>query len=73
MTLAKLNGTWLRCGHCGHKLFKMEGGAEALPAIEIKCHSCKALNYTSANAQKAPRTDCTDVGIETIGCKEQTA
>lgn len=39
---------WIRCSECGHKLGKAVGhwtGARAFPAIEIKCHSCKTLNY----------------------------
>lgn len=38
--------SWVRCGRCGHKLFRLTHPNQINPAIEIKCHSCKALNYT---------------------------
>ena len=34
---------WVRCGKCRNKLFKYTG-KDKLHDIEIKCHSCKALN-----------------------------
>lgn len=39
---------WIRCRKCGHKLGKAVGKwnkHNSFPAIEIKCHSCKELNY----------------------------
>lgn len=39
--------SWLRCGKCSHKLGKLEkSDAESSTniRIEIKCHSCKAIN-----------------------------
>lgn len=49
MATAKLGkDRWIRCAECGHKLGKAVGewgGRNAFPAIEIKCHSCKTLNY----------------------------
>lgn len=46
---------WCKCGKCGHKLFKMNNTNPdsnlvftamnlMLSDIEIKCHSCKAIN-----------------------------
>lgn len=37
---------WIRCGACGHKLGKLKSiGHSSVPTLlEIKCHSCKALN-----------------------------
>lgn len=38
---------WVRCGNCGHKLFKLtDRKYQRKPEkiIEIKCHSCKVLN-----------------------------
>ena len=39
---------WVRCGVCGHKLFKLTDKRYRNPAkpefIEVKCHSCKVLN-----------------------------
>lgn len=37
---------WIRCGACGHKLGKLKSaGHYSTPVlVEIKCHSCKALN-----------------------------
>lgn len=34
---------WIRCGKCRNKLFKWTG-TDRPQYIEIKCHSCKALN-----------------------------
>lgn len=40
-----IDGEWARCGKCRNKLFKWTGNDR--PAhIEIKCHSCKAINVT---------------------------
>jgi len=42
------DGEWIRCGKCGHKLGKIVGvwsDKNQLPALEIKCSSCKSLNY----------------------------
>lgn len=40
---------WFRCAKCGHKLGRAAGkwddGRGFFPAIEIKCHSCKSINY----------------------------
>ncbi len=45
---ARRDNEWVRCGNCGHKLGKMIGvwpEKQAMPAFEMKCHSCKTLNY----------------------------
>ena len=45
---------WIRCGECGHKLGKACGDwnfRNAFPAIEIKCHSCKKVNYIMIGGQ----------------------
>lgn len=36
----------IRCGKCGHILFKITGAGhcDPSPILEIKCHSCKAIN-----------------------------
>lgn len=36
--------SWLRCGKCSHKLGKLAKDSLANIRIEIKCHSCKAIN-----------------------------
>lgn len=40
---------WFRCAKCGHKLGRTAGAWDDsrrfFPAIEIKCHSCKSINY----------------------------
>ena len=40
---------WARCARCGHKLARMVGnfpqGHHMMPAVEVKCHSCKEINY----------------------------
>lgn len=39
-----LNG-WIRCYKCGHKLMQIKGNKDTdSPWLEIKCHSCKAIN-----------------------------
>ena len=50
-TLARIDKGWVKCRECGHKLFKItdEMTEEVLKGlqnaqIEIKCHSCKAIN-----------------------------
>ena len=40
---AMLDGDWVVCCICGHKLGKMAGN-ELPTGIEIKCHSCKTVN-----------------------------
>ena len=44
---------WIICGKCGHKLARVIGDKSSITPnstlgsraiIEIKCHSCKALN-----------------------------
>jgi len=45
---------WIRCGQCSHKLGKAVGAwseKQAMPAIEVKCHSCKTLNYIMIGGQ----------------------
>ena len=39
-----IENNWIRCGKCGHKLGRLVDDTKILPKIEIKCHSCKALN-----------------------------
>lgn len=57
MPNAKLDKEWIRCAKCGHKLGKRIGDwgeRSALPALEIKCGSCKTLNYIMVGM---PRND----------------
>ncbi len=46
---------WFRCSQCGHKLGRIAGAwdkdKKAFPAIEIKCHSCKTVNYLLVGGQ----------------------
>ena len=56
MGTAKIDGEWIRCSKCKHKLGKMVGKWEqykSMPAIEIKCHSCKAINYIMIGMNKS--------------------
>lgn len=49
---------WVRCAQCGHKLCRTVGAWKermAMPALEIKCHSCKTLNYIMIGGQKNER------------------
>lgn len=45
---------WCRCGRCGHKLARIVGkfpqGQHKMPAMEIKCHSCKQISYIMIGA-----------------------
>ena len=46
---------WVRCEECGHKLGRAMGdwsGKRSDPMMEIKCHSCKALNYIMYGGHK---------------------
>ena len=47
---------WARWARCGHKLARMVGnfpqGHHAMPAVEIKCHSCKEINYIMIGVAK---------------------
>lgn len=43
MSVTANKDNWIRCSNCGHKLGKIiNEGSGCL--IEIKCHSCKAIN-----------------------------
>ena len=48
---AMLEGEWVVCFHCGHKLGKVVG-AELPSGIEIKCHSCKSINLVDRPQQR---------------------
>ena len=55
MPNAKIENEWFRCAVCGHKLGRMTGAwgeRKAFPAIEIKCSSCKELNYIMVGKAK---------------------
>lgn len=48
MATARIDGNWFRCSKCGHKIGRKVGvwpEFQALPALEIKCKSCKTINY----------------------------
>lgn len=54
MATARIDKEWFRCARCGHKLGKAVGlwnDKWAMPAIEIKCGSCKTLNYIMVGGQ----------------------
>lgn len=51
---------WFRCAKCGHKLGRAVGDWQKtrfMPAIEIKCHSCKSLNYLMVGQKTGGRND----------------
>ena len=55
MPTAKRDKEWFKCAQCGHKLGRMVGvwhSQQAMPAIEVKCHSCKTINYLLVGGQK---------------------
>ena len=43
---AMLDGEWIVCAECGHKLGRVVG-SQLPKGIEIKCHSCKAINLVN--------------------------
>ena len=48
------DGGWFKCAKCGHKLGRMVGVWTAyaiMPAIEVKCSSCKEINYIMIGGQ----------------------
>jgi len=60
MATARRDGEWARCQKCGHKLGRFVGvwpDRQAMPAIEIKCHSCGELNYIMVGGKKSGRKD----------------
>lgn len=53
------NENWVRCGKCGHKFMKVVNDgycdiSSIPPIVEIKCHSCKAINAWTFDFWKAP-------------------
>ena len=55
MAVARRDGDWIRCAQCGHKLGRMVGiweSRNAFPAIEIKCHGCREMNYIMVGGGK---------------------
>jgi phage FluMu protein Com len=58
-TARRDNNNWIRCAECGHKLGRAVGvwsDKQAMPALEIKCHSCGTLNYIMVGGLKDDRT-----------------
>lgn len=59
MARARIEDGWVRCAKCGHKLGKMVGvwnDKFYMPALEIKCHSCKEINHVMIGGQGSDRT-----------------
>ena len=57
---ARIDSGWFRCGKCGHKLGRAIGvwnSRRAMPAIEIKCKSCKELNYIMVGSLNRPTSE----------------
>ena len=50
---AMLDGEWIVCESCGHKLGRAVGDKPPT-GIEIKCHSCKAINLVN-RPKKRPK------------------
>ena len=42
--------TWVRCTNCGHKLLRIIDVGKT--TIELKCHSCKAINEINLHNYK---------------------
>lgn len=49
---AMLDGEWVVCGNCGHKLGRVVG-EKSPTGLEIKCHSCKAINLVNRPQNRA--------------------
>ena len=56
MSTARIDNKWFRCPTCGHKLCRMVGDWKdkrlAMPALEIKCNSCKDIVYIMIGGKK---------------------
>ena len=50
-----MTNKWVVCPNCGHKFFRVIEASENLTSIEIKCHSCKMLNYIMVGTQSSAR------------------
>lgn len=53
---AMLDGEWIVCANCGHKLGR-KVGEKSPTGIEIKCHSCKAINLVNKPKKRAVKRE----------------
>ena len=53
---AMLDGEWVVCANCGHKLGRAVGDKPPT-GIEIKCHSCKAINLVNKPKKRAVKRE----------------
>lgn len=53
---AVLDGEWVVCANCGHKLGRAVGDKPPT-GIEIKCHSCKAINLVNRPKKRAVKRE----------------
>ena len=51
---AVLDGEWIVCENCGHKLGR-KVGEKSPTGIEIKCHSCKTVNLVNKPKKQAKK------------------
>lgn len=51
-----IDNGWVVCGNCGHKLGKVVG-EKSPTGIEIKCHSCKAINLVNKPTKRAVKRE----------------
>ncbi len=55
MMNAVIKDGWLVCGKCGHKFARVIGNIDSgksFLALEMKCHSCKTINYINDLAKE---------------------
>lgn len=65
---AMLDGEWVVCANCGHKLGRAVGDKPPT-GIEIKCHSCKAINLVNRPKKRAVKQEKQESQYTTPHCK----
>ena len=65
---AMLDGEWIVCASCWHKLGRAVGDKPPT-GIEIKCHSCKAINLVNKPKKRAVKREKQESQYTTPHCK----
>ena len=65
---AVLDGEWIVCANCGHKLGR-KVGEKSPTGIEIKCHSCKAINLVNRPKKRPKKREKQESQYTTPHCK----
>lgn len=53
--MATNSGIWVRCKNCKHKLFMVY--PESIIKVEVKCHSCKMINFVNLDTNHVVSCD----------------